>query len=80
MESYFSNKFKGKSIHELELIVANKKDYQADAVRAAEKLLNEHSKIKNSPNLPELEQTHNKNLPANSSGISPSLDPSIYGG
>ncbi|WP_339923674.1 hypothetical protein [uncultured Cyclobacterium sp.] len=78
MESYFSRKFKEKSIHELELIVANKDDYQADAVCAAEQLLKAHCDIKNKPNFSELEQIHNKKIPSNSSGISQSLDPKPF--
>ena len=45
MENYFLEKFKSKSKHELELIVANQAKYQPEAVRAAIELLNNNHEL-----------------------------------
>lgn len=45
MENYFLEKFKSKSKHELELIVANQANYQPEAVRAAIELLNSNHEL-----------------------------------
>lgn len=45
MENYFLEKFKSKSKHELELIVANQANYQPEAVRAAIELLNGNNEL-----------------------------------
>ncbi|MFY0598257.1 MAG: hypothetical protein JXR03_01210 [Cyclobacteriaceae bacterium] len=45
MENYFLEKFKSKSKHELELIVANQANYQPEAVRAAIELLNNNHEL-----------------------------------
>ena len=45
MKNFFLEKFKHKSISELELIVENRKGYDAAAVEAAVELLNQYREI-----------------------------------